>query len=118
VLTPQHFRTGLWVAFYLLVCFQVVWYAFWVPARLNLHIALSLALLPLLPGLIAKLMRQRYAIIWAGFGVLLHFTFAAMEAVIGGANRAPAIIASFICAAFFICWNFAVLGEKRGAKRV
>jgi uncharacterized membrane protein len=114
--TPTHFRFGLWVCFYLLVAFQIVWYVFWVPARLPLVFALSLSLVPLLPGLLLKLMNHRYAIIWAGFGVLLHFTFSAMEAVIGGANRAPAIIASFIGAAFFMCWNFAVLGEKRGSR--
>jgi uncharacterized membrane protein len=116
MLTPARFRFGLWCSFFLLVAFQIVWYVFWVPARLELWVAMTLALVPLLPGLVLKLINQRYAIIWAGFGVLLHFTFSAMEAVVGGANRPPAIVASFIAATFFMCWNFAVLGEKRGSR--
>jgi uncharacterized membrane protein len=63
-------------------------------------------------------MKNRYAIIWAGFGVLAHFTFAAMEVIIGGANRTPALVESFLCCGFFMCWSLAVTGEKRGAKRL
>jgi uncharacterized membrane protein len=116
MLSPTLFRKILWTCFYLLCAFQLIWYVWWVPPRLELWIALCLALIPLLPGLLLKLFAHRLAIVWAGFGVLLHFTFSAMEAVIGGANRSPAIVASFICAFFFMAWNFAVLGEKRGAR--
>jgi uncharacterized membrane protein len=112
-LTPKHFRAALWALFFALIALQFVWYLLWVPARLSPTVALSIALLPLLPGLLLRLFQQRFAIIFAGFGVLAHFTFAAMEAVIAGANRAPSIVQCFLCFGFFLCWNFAVLGEKR-----
>jgi uncharacterized membrane protein len=112
-LTPKHFRSAAWALFFALLALQFVWYLLWVPARLHPGVALSIALLPLLPGLLTRLLQQRFAIVIAGFGVLAHFTFAAMEAVIAGANRAPAIVQCFLCFAFFLCWNFAVLGEKR-----
>jgi uncharacterized membrane protein len=115
--TPKAIRSALWSCFYALVTLQFFWYALWVPARLPLHYALLIALLPLSPGLCLHLARQKYAIIFAGFGVLAHFTFSAMEVLIAGANRLPALLASFICFGFFMCWYFVVLGEKRGKAR-
>ena len=113
MIRPHHFRTALWLFFYAHVALQLLWYSWWVPARLPFAIAVSLALLPLLPGLLTHWRKNRYAIIWAGFGMLLHFTFAAMEVIMAGANRSPAIVSSFLCGGFFLCWNFVVIGEKR-----
>jgi uncharacterized membrane protein len=112
-LTPKHFRRALWIFFYACIALQCFWYSIWVPARLPLVAAISIALVPLAPGLALHWFRNKYAIIWAGFGILGHFTFAAMEAVIAGANRAPAILSCFLCCGFFLSWNFFVLGEKR-----
>ena len=117
MIKPHHFRTALWLFFYAIVLLQPLWYGLWVPARLDFSVAISIALAPLLPGLLAHWRKSRYAIIWAGFGVLLHFTFAAMEVLMAGANRSPALVSSFLCCGFFLCWNFLVIGEKR-AKRL
>lgn len=113
---PQHFRRSLWACFFALVLLQPVWYLLWVPPRIPTMYALSIALLPLLPALILLALRQRLAIVAAGVGVLLHFTFAAMEAVMYGANTKPAVLQCFLCSAFFFCWYLAMTGEKR-AKR-
>ncbi len=118
MIRPQHFRTALWLFFYAHVILQFVWYGWWVPARLPFLIAIAIAMLPLLPGLLLHLGKNRYAIIWAGVGVLLHFTFAAMEVLMAGANRNPAIISSFLCCGFFLCWNFVVVGEKRARRSI
>lgn len=116
MIKPQHFRTALWLFFYANVILQLLWYGAWVPARLPFLIAISIALLPLLPGLVAQWGKSRYAIVWAGFGMLLHFTFATMEVIVAGANRSPALVSSFLCFGFFLCWNFAVIGEKRARR--
>ncbi len=116
MIRPQHFRNALWLYFYANVILQFVWYGWWVPARLPFLIAISIAILPLLPGLLLHWGKNRYAIIWAGVGTLLHFTFAAMEVLMAGANRQPAIISSFLCCGFFLCWNFVVVGEKRAQR--
>ena len=118
MIRPPHFRIALWLFFYSNVILQFIWYGWWVPARLAFPIAISIAVLPLLPGLLLHLIKNRYAIVWAGFGMLLHFTFAAMEVLMAGANRKPAIVSSFICCGFFLCWNFLVVGEKRARRRV
>ena len=117
MIKPQHFRTTLWLLFYAIALLQLLWYGWWVPARIDFYIAILIALTPLLPGLLAHWLKSRYAIIWAGFGVLLHFTFSAMEVLMSGANRSPALVSSFLCCGFFLCWNFVVIGEKR-AKRI
>lgn len=116
LIKPQHFRTAIWLFFYALTFLQLLWYGLWVPARLPFAVAITIALLPLLPGLMAHWCKSRYALIWAGFGVLAHFTFAAMEVWIAGANRSPAIVSSFLCCGYFLCWNFVVVGEKRAKK--
>ena len=116
MIRPQHFRTALWLFFYANAILQFVWYGWWVPARLPFTIAITIAMLPLLPGLLLHWGKNRYAIVWAGFGVLLHFTFAAMEVLMAGANRQPAIVGSFLCCGFFLCWNFVVVGEKRARR--
>lgn len=116
MIKPQHFRSALWFFFYANAILQLIWYGLWVPARLPFAIAIAIAFLPLLPGLLTHWCKYRYAIIWAGFGVLLHFTFAAMEVIMAGANRAPAIVSSFLCCGFFLCWNFVVIGEKRALR--
>ena len=116
-LTPQHFRKALWACFFALVLLQPIWYLLWVPARIPAAYALVFALVPLLPGLILLALGQRLAIVAAGVGVLLHFTFATMEAVIYGANTAPAVLQSFLCSAFFLCWYLAMTGEKRAMRR-
>ena len=116
MIRPQHFRTALWLFFYANVKLQCVWYGWWVPARLPFAIAITIAMLPLLPGILLHWSKNRYAIVWAGFGILLHFTFAAMEVLMAGANRQPAIVSSFLCCGFFLCWNFVVVGEKRARR--
>ncbi len=116
-LTPKHLRSALWIFFYACIALQFFWYGIWVPARLPFVAAIGIALVPLLPGLLLHWAGNKYAIIFAGFGVLVHFTFSAMEAVIAGANRAPAILSCFLCCGFFLSWNFFVLGEKRLLRR-
>lgn len=116
MIQPQHFRQGLWACFFAVVLLQPIWYVFWVPPRIPISYALSIALVPLLPALILLALRQRLAIVAAGVAMLLHFTFAAMEAVVYGANTAPAVLQCFLCSAFFFCWYLAMTGEKR-AKR-
>ena len=95
-LTPQDFRKALWACFFAIVLLQPIWYLLWVPARIPAAYALVFALVPLLPGLILLALGQRLAIVAAGVGVLLHFTFATMEAVIYGANTAPAVLLSSV----------------------
>ena len=116
-ITPTHFRKALWSCFFAIVLLQPIWYLLWVPPRIPATYALTLALLPLLPALILLALRQRLAIVLAGMGVLLHFTFATMEAVIYGANTAPAVLQSFLCSAFFFFWYLAMTGEKRAMRR-
>ncbi len=117
MIKPRHFRAALWPFFYAVAILQLLWYGWWVPARLDFTIAISIALVPLLPGMLAHWRKSKYAIIWAGFGVLLHFTFATMEVLMAGANRSPALVCSFLCCGFFLCWNFAVIGEKRANRQ-
>jgi uncharacterized membrane protein len=117
-LTARRERLWLWLAYYLLVGFQVLWYALWLPpAKLSLPIALTLALVPLLPALIAKWRGHNTALIYAGMACLAYLIFALMEWALGGITRNPAIVQSLICTVFFALWLAVVIKEKRARHR-
>ena len=117
-MTAATLRRIVWTSFALIVLWQPLWYVWLAPAKMRMGVALAIALIPLLPGVLMALARVRLAIVAAGFGVFVHFIYALLEVQFAGAHRLPAAVQSFLCFAFFCAWYFVIIGEKRAAKRL
>lgn len=110
-MSPQFFRYLAAASATGFMLVWLIWPSLWVPSRLA-TVLMSLAAIPgllALPGLIRG---KLYTHAWSTMAVTCYVAWAAMEAYVNLAARAPALTAMGLGAVWFVASNLYVRGAR------